>query len=109
MLYETAKPISKKINKLSYRKFMIYILAYLLLVAIPLTIITYLTDLSLLILLSVFLLFIGVIGVIFYGIGSIFITQKILPAQYRLGKLGVALAWLAIILMLLPFIFLFIK
>ena len=105
MLYETGKNIYKKINYLEYRCFLFYIFLYLLLTGIPIAILMY-KGLSVLLMLSLTLMFIGVIGVIMYGIGVVYLSQKILPPQYRLGKIGIILAWIAIFLMLIPFIFL---
>ncbi|HEX08186.1 MAG TPA: hypothetical protein ENG38_00045, partial [Thermoplasmatales archaeon] len=69
MLYETSKNLIKNIRKISYRRFMIYLVIHLLGLGIPIAI-SMLYGISVILLLSITLLFIGVIGVIIYGIGT---------------------------------------
>ena len=107
MLYETGKNINKVVKNLEYKRFMLYLLIYLLVLGIPLSILMY-RGLSVLLMLSITLLFLGVIGVIIYGIGAIYLSQKFLPKEYKLGKLGLALAIVAIVFMSIPLLFLFI-
>jgi hypothetical protein len=107
MLYETGKTINIKIKNIQYKKFMLYLLLYILFLGIPLSYLMYL-GLSVLLMLSLTLLFIGVIGVIIYGIGAIFLSQKVLPDKYKLGKIKLIISIIAVILLLIPFIFLFI-
>jgi Mn2+/Fe2+ NRAMP family transporter len=107
MLYETAKNLNKKIRDIPYRRFMIYLIIYLLSLGIPIAILMYL-GISVLLLLSITLLFIGVVGVIIYGIGTLYVTQTVLPEKYRLGKVGLLLGIVSIILLSIPFFFFFI-
>ncbi len=107
MLYETAGNLSKRIRGLSYRRFMFYLLVYLLCTGIPLAVLM-MYGLSVLLMLSLTLMFIGVIGVILYGIGAIILTQKVLPREYALGVTGVVCSIVAIVLLLIPVIYLFI-
>ena len=103
MLYETSKNLIKNIRKISYRRFMIYLVIYLLGLGIPIAI-SMLYGISVILLLSITLLFIGVIGVIIYGIGTLYISQTMLPAEYRLGKIGLILGIIGIILLSIPFL-----
>ena len=103
MLYETIGAVAPKIRNVSYKKFMIFISVYLLATGIPLA----LSGISIILMLSITLLFIGVVGVIIYGIGAVYFSQKVLPPGYRMGRLGTAVAVLAIIMMLLPLVFMF--
>ncbi len=106
MLYETVGNLSPRIRKMPYKRFMFYLLVYLLVTGLPLAFLMYL-GLSVLLMLSLTLMFVGVIGVILYGIGVITITQKVLPRQYALGRIGVIISVIGIILLLIPFIYLF--
>lgn len=108
MLYETVRPVSEKIASLSYKKFMIYLMAYLIIAGIPIAILTCVTSLSILLILSIFLLFIGIVGVIFYGIGILVINKKTLPAEYKPGKILVLLTLFSLFMLMIPFFFLFI-
>ncbi|RLF42007.1 MAG: hypothetical protein DRN12_01665 [Thermoplasmata archaeon] len=105
MLYETVGNLSPRIRKMPYKRFMFYLLVYLLVTGIPLAIMMY-YGLSVLLMLSLTLMFVGVIGVILYGIGVVSITQKVLPKQYALGRIGIAISIIGIILLLIPFIYL---
>ena len=107
MLYETGKTINIKIKNIEYKRFMLYLLIYILVLGVPLSYLMYL-GLSVLLMLSLTLLFIGVVGVIIYGVGAIYLSQKVLPKKYKLGKLNLFIAIIAIILLLIPFIFLII-
>ena len=101
MLYETGKSVSKRMEGLEYKRFMLYVLIFLLSTGIPLAIWMY-KGLSVLLMLSLTLMFIGVIGVIMYGIGAIYLSQKVLPEKYRLGRIGLAIAIIAVFLMMVP-------
>lgn len=108
MLYETGRNLNKKIRETPYKKFMTFVLIYILVFAIPLSTLMYINpNFSVLLFLSITLLFIGVIGVIIYGIGVLYLSQTVLPEKYKLGKIGVALSIMSIIFLLIPFIFLF--
>ena len=107
MLFETGKTINIKIKNIKYKRFMLYLLIYILAIGIPLSYLMYL-GLSVLLMLSLTLLFIGVIGVIIYGIGAIYLSQKVLPKKYKLGKINLILSIIAIILLMIPFLFLII-
>ena len=106
MLYETGKSLHVKIKKMEYKKFMLFFMIYILALGIPLSYLMFL-GLSVFLMLSITLLFIGVVGVIIYGIGALYLSQKVLPQKYKLGKKSLFLSILAIILFLIPFIFLF--
>ena len=106
MIYETARGMSKKIGALPYKKFMSYLLLYILFTGIPLAIAGY-YGISILLMLSLTLLFTGVIGVIVYGIGVVYLSQVILPKGYRLNRAGLIISILALILMLVPMFFFF--
>jgi len=106
MLYETGKGMSKKIENTPYKKFSTVLLIFILLAGLPLAVLMNF-GLSVLLILSITLLFIGVIGVIFYGIGVIYMSQTILPEKYRLGKFGLLMGIIGVILLLIPFLFLF--
>jgi len=103
MLYETIGAVVPKIRNVAYKKFMIFISVYLLATGIPLA----LSGISIILMLSITLLFIGVIGVIIYGIAAVYFSQKVLPPGYKMGRLGTAIAVLAIIMMSLPLVFMF--
>ncbi|MEE8565941.1 MAG: Nramp family divalent metal transporter [Candidatus Thermoplasmatota archaeon] len=107
MLFETGKTINIKIKNIQYKRFMLYLLIYILVISVPLAYLMYL-GLSVLLMLSITLLFIGVFGVIIYGIGAIYLSQKVLPKKYKLGKINLILSIIAIILLIIPFIFLII-
>jgi hypothetical protein len=88
---------------------MFIVFLYILVTSIPLAILMYIDpNFSVLFLLSITLLFIGVIGVIIYGIGVISLSQTVLPKEYHLGIIGLFLSFLAVILITIPFVFLFI-
>ena len=105
MLYETMKGVRPKIRHIPYKDFAFYMFVYLFLIGIPLAVLIFMRIISLLSLLGLTLLFIGVVGVIIYGIGAVYYSQKVLPPDYRLGKIGLAIAILSIIFMIIPFFF----
>lgn len=107
MLHETSKNVFKRINKISYVRFMSYLMFYILVLGIPLSILIY-KGFSVMTMLSITLLFIGVVGVILYGIGSVYLTQRILPKEYRLNYFSLFIIILLIILFLVPFFIIFI-
>lgn len=104
MFYEISKNISEKIGKMDYKKFIVIFTLYIIATGIPLSIWIFMGK-SVILVLSITLLFIGVVGVIIYGIGSIYITQKILPEKYRLKKIPLILAITGVILLIIPFLF----
>jgi len=109
MLYETSKNFSKKIQDFEYKRFMFYVLIYILVTSVPLAIKMAIDpNFSVLTFLSITLLFIGVIGVIIYGIGVIILSQTVLPEKYKLRPIGLVLSIFSVIFMSIPFIFLFI-
>jgi hypothetical protein len=75
---------------------------------IPIPIAMYLGIFSVLLLLSLTLMFLGVFGVIIYGSGAIYLSQKVLPEEYKLSTLGVLIAIIGVILLLIPVFNLFI-
>ena len=107
MLYETGKSVSKRVGGLEYKRFMLYVLIFLLVTGVPLAIWMY-KGLSVLLMLSLTLMFVGVIGVVMYGIGAIYLSQKVLPEKYKLGKIGLAVSILAIFLMMIPVLLIFV-
>jgi len=109
MLFESGKTISKKVGGLEYKRFMFYVLIFILVTSIPIALRMYVDpSFSVLLLLSITLLFIGVIGVIIYGVGVIILSQTVLPEKYKLSKIGLILSIIAVIFMCIPLIFLFI-
>jgi hypothetical protein len=104
MVYDTGYEISATIQQLPYKKFMGYLLVYILITGIPLAVAGY-YGVSIILMLSLTLLFTGVIGVIIFGIGTIYFTQKILPEEYKLGILGVTSIIIALVLMSIPALF----
>ena len=106
MLYETSKHIITRVHDTSYRRFMGYLLIYILATGIPLSLLIY-NGLSVMLVLSITLLFLGVITVIIYGIGAVYMTQKILPEKYKFGKKELILAIFFIILLCVPVLSLF--
>jgi hypothetical protein len=103
MLYETGKSVSKRMCDVVYKRFMLYVLVFLLLTGIPLAILMSM-GLSVLLMLSLTLMFVGVIGVIMYGIGAIYLSQKVLPKKYRLRKIGLTISIIAVFLLMVPFL-----
>ncbi len=103
MIFQTSKNIIPKLKKIAYKRYLIYLILYVLASGIPLSIMIY-KGLSFFLVLSITLLFIGVVGVLFYGIAVIYMSQKILPEKYRLSTFGLLLGIIAIVLMILPFL-----
>ena len=103
MIFQTSKNIIPKIKEISYKRYLMYLIFYVLVTGIPMSIMIY-KGLSFFLLLSITLLFIGVIGVLFYGIAVIYMSQKILPEKYKLSTFGLTLGFIAIVLMILPFL-----
>lgn len=103
MIFQTSKNIIPKLKQIAYKRYLIYLILYILVTGIPLSIMIY-KGLSFFLLLSLTLLFIGVVGVLFYGIAVIYMSQKILPEKYRLSPIGLLLGIIAIVLMVLPFL-----
>lgn len=102
MLHETMRTMIKRVDRTPYKQFSLYVLIYLITVGTPIAI----SGVSVILILSITLLFLGVIGVIIYGIGAIYVNQKVLPPEYRLGKLSLAISIISIIFLTLPLIFL---
>lgn len=109
MFYESSKNLIKKVQTIHYKKFMVFFLMYILGFSIPIALKMYLDpNFSVLMFLSITLLFIGVIGVIIYGVGVVYLSQRVLPEKYRLGTIGFIVSIIAIIFLMIPFLFLFI-
>jgi len=102
MVYETGKDLSKRIERMDYRKFMVYMMIYMLVSGIPLAILGY-YGLSIILMLSITLLFIGVVGVVIYGIGTLYLSQKYLPEEYKMGKMATLISAIFLILFIVPF------
>ena len=102
MVYETGKDLSRKIERVEYRKFMFYMMIYMLATGIPLAILGY-YGLSIILMLSITLLFIGVVGIVIYGIGTVYLGRKYLPEKYRMGKIWYAITILFLLLFVVPF------
>jgi hypothetical protein len=107
MLFETGKTIIPKINSMAYKRFMLFVLIYILALGIPLAILMFL-GLSVLLMLSLTLMFLGVFGVIIYGAGSIYLSQKVLPDEYKLNTIGLIIALVGLALLMVPVLNLFI-
>lgn len=102
MLHQTTKNVIPKIKNMGYRRYLVFLILYVLVIAIPLSIAIY-RGLSFMLILSLTLLFIGVICVLFYGIAVVYMSQRVLPKKYRLGYFGLALGIIGIILFIVPF------
>ncbi len=107
MIRQTTKNIIPSIYKMEYRRYLLYLILYILLLGIPLSILIF-KGLSFLLILSITLLFIGVVCVLFYGIAVIYISQKVLPKKYRLGIIGLILGIIGIILLIIPLLTFFV-
>jgi Mn2+/Fe2+ NRAMP family transporter len=81
MIKAWADPISKRIQKWSFKKFQGFILLYLLFVSVPLMFIQ-----QPIILATTYLLLTGVIGMWLLGWGALLANQKYLPKEQRFGK-----------------------
>lgn len=108
MLFETGKTIIPRLHDVTYKRFMFYVLVYILSLGIPLAILMYLGLFSVLLMLSLTLMFLGVFGVIIYGAGAIYLSQKVLPDEYKLSKIGLLVALIGLALLLVPVINLFV-
>ena len=106
MLYETTKHVIPKVQSLSYKRFMFYLLLYILFTGVPLAILGTM-GVSILLMLSITLLFIGVVGVILFGASTLYLSQKILPSEYRLSPLKAFIILIGIFLMMVPMFFFF--
>jgi hypothetical protein len=108
MLFETGKTIIPKMNDISYKRFMFFVLIYILSLGIPLAILMYLGLFSVLLMLSLTLMFLGVFGVIIYGAGAIYLSQKVLPKEYKLSTISLIIALIGLMLLLIPVVNLFV-
>ncbi|GEM_PF-1063639 len=79
-------PLSKRVQKISFKRFQGYILIYLLVVSVPLMFIK-----QPIILMTIYLMLTGVFGMWLLGWGALWANQKHLPKEERLGKWKVAL------------------
>ena len=103
MIRQTTKNIIPRIYKMEYRRYLAYLVFYILILGIPLSILIF-KGLSFMLILSITLLFIGVVCVLFYGIAVVYMSQKALPEKYRLSSFGLLLGIIAIVLMIIPFL-----
>jgi hypothetical protein len=103
MIRQTTKNIIPRIYKMEYRRYLAYLVFYILILGIPLSILIF-KGLSFMLILSITLLFIGVVCVLFYGIAVVYMSQKALPKKYRLSSFGLLLGIIAIALMIIPFL-----
>jgi hypothetical protein len=74
-------PLSKRAQKISFKRFQGYIVLYLLVTSVPLMFIQ-----KPIILMTIYLLLTGVFGVWLLGWGALWANQKQLPKEQRLGK-----------------------
>ena len=74
-------PLSKRTQKISFKRFQVYIVLYLLLTSVPLMFIQ-----KPIILMTIYLLLTGVFGMWLLGWGALWANQKKLPKEQRLGK-----------------------
>ena len=74
-------PLSKRAQKVSFKRFQGYIVLYLLVTSVPLMFIQ-----KPIILMTIYLLLTGVFGVWLLGWGALWANQKQLPKEQRLGK-----------------------
>ena len=102
MIRQTAKNVIPKIGSMNYKRYLSFLILYVLGLGIPLSLMIY-KGLSFMLVLSITLLFIGVVCVLFYGIAVVYMSQKVLPKKYKLGPVGLALGIIGIILMTIPF------
>ncbi len=102
MIHETGRHVNV-IGRLPYRRFLVYLMAYVLGGGILLSLLVY-AGISVLLLLSLTLLFIGVVGVVVYGAGAIYMTQHMLPKRYRLGRWQLAVAIASVAMLLAPLV-----
>ena len=85
-----ANPFSKKIKNLSFKRFQVYIVLYLLITSLPLMFFE-----SPIILMTVYLLFMGVFAMWLLGWGALYANQKYLPEEKRFGSWSFSLMFLA--------------
>jgi Mn2+/Fe2+ NRAMP family transporter len=107
MLYETGKNLIKPLQKMPYKKFILFIFLYLLITGSILSIAMSM-GVSVLLMLSITLMFLGVIGVIIYGTGALILTQRALPRTYKLGPIRVVIVIGGILCLAIPLAFFFI-
>jgi hypothetical protein len=81
MIKAWADPLSQRVQKISFKRFQLYILIYLLFVSVPLMFIQ-----KPIILMTIYLLLTGVFGMWLLGWGALWANQKQLPKEQRLGK-----------------------
>jgi len=105
MLYELFQTLTKKVQRVKYKRFTTYTILYILVLGIPLSLLMYM-GLSVLLMLSLTLMFIGVFGVIIYGICALYLSQRVLPVEYRLSRGRVLIVCFGIILLLIPIFYL---
>ncbi len=74
-------PLSARVQKVSFKRFQLYILCYLLSVSVPLMFIQ-----KPIILMTIYLLLTGVFGMWLLGWGALWANQKQLPKEQQLGK-----------------------
>ncbi len=97
MLHEAGKYVIPGIKDMEFRRFMAYLVLYVLVLGIPISLLIF-KGLNFMLILSITLLFIGVVCVAIYAIAAIYMTQKILPKEYRLGPIGLGIAILSILM-----------
>lgn len=81
MIKAWADPISKRVQKWSFKKFQGFIVLYLLIVSVPLMFIKQPIILS-----SIYLFLTGVIGMWLFGWGALWANQKYLPKEQKFGR-----------------------
>ena len=74
-------PLSKRVHKISFKRFQLYIVLYLLSTSVPLMFFE-----KPIILMTIYLLLTGVFGMWLLGWGALWANQKKLPKDQRLGK-----------------------
>ena len=74
-------PLSKRVQKISFKRFQLYIVLYLLFTSVPLMFFE-----KPIILMTIYLLLTGVFGMWLLGWGALWANQKKLPKDQRLGK-----------------------
>jgi len=102
MVHETGRHVNV-IGRLPYRRFLVYLMVYVLGLGILLSLLVY-WGISVLLLLSLTLLFIGVVGVVIYGAGAVYMTQRVLPERYRLNRWQLAVAIVSVLMLLVPLV-----
>ena len=74
-------PLSNRAKKVSFKRFQLYIVLYILVTSVPLMFIE-----KPIILMTIYLLLTGVFGMWLLGWGALWANQKQLPKEQRLGK-----------------------